>query len=185
MEMRLRSRRNRRRAACVASRSETSVPQVKGGSRENLIHPEFHSAEAGVGEMLFQGRFQFEELASMVPADYSGERIGALGDFDCSAAYPTRRPLQTASMDQRYSRIQTRPSQLDAHSSPFDNQKLKAAFEVVGFDADLILLQASSAHQKERLSRGRRTASNDVLGRKPQTQRLSRHCPPAVVARDR
>ncbi|MCR9292782.1 MAG: hypothetical protein NXI32_08685, partial [bacterium] len=75
----------------------------------------------------------------------------------------------------------TAESKLDLRSSPFDNQKLQAVFEVFGFDADLVLLQASSAPQKERLSRGQRIASNNVLARTNKPQRLWRHCPPAVV----
>ncbi len=106
---------------------------------------QFDPDKIGVNEKLYQGNFQFDELASM----WFPQVIlaNASEPFLRSAVVLRISPDGTCRLLQWISA--TAESQLELRSSPFDTQHLRAVFEVFGFDANRVQLVAGPKPKRE------------------------------------
>jgi Neurotransmitter-gated ion-channel ligand binding domain len=97
----------------------------------------FDPVQAGVAEKLYQGAYQFDELApSWYPQVILANQSGL---FDTHAVLLRVRPDGTQTLYQSVDAIAE--SDLDLRRLPFDAQTLRAVFEVLGMDASAVRLE--------------------------------------------
>ena len=95
---------------------------------------------AGMNEKVFQGKYQFNELAAgwypqMVLVNESGLN-------ETNGVVLRVQPDGTSTLIETINA--TAESELDLRWFPFDNHRLEAVFQVLGFDRDEVLLEAAS-----------------------------------------
>lgn len=98
----------------------------------------FDPAEAGVAEKIYQGDYQFNEV---FPGWFPQVVL-----VNVSGAYEKRGVVLRVSPDGTLTLLETISAVAEADLSlrryPFDTQRLHAVFEVLGFDADEVVLEA-------------------------------------------
>lgn len=98
----------------------------------------FDPAVAGVDVKVYQGDYQFNELS---PSWYPQVVLANVsGLYEESAVLLRVRPDGRSTLLQTVNAIAK--SQLDLRRTPFDSQRLEAVFEVFGFDASEVMLEA-------------------------------------------
>ncbi len=98
----------------------------------------------GVGEKVFQGDYQFNELS---PAWYPQVILTNATQMGESQGVVLRiKPDGTSTLSQTLT-AEAR-CRLDLHRYPFDRQQLEAVFTILGFDADEVVLEAGQATVK-------------------------------------
>jgi hypothetical protein len=101
----------------------------------------FDPAEVGVKEKIYQGDYQFNELA---PAWYPQVMlVNRAGLFETSATILRVEPDGTNTLRQTVDAIAK--TTLDMRKVPFDSQSLDAVFEVFGFDRSEVQLLADES----------------------------------------
>ena len=100
----------------------------------------FDPAVAGVDEKIFQGDYQFNELATgWYPQVVL---VNESGMYQTSGVVLRLQPDGTSTLTETLNAAAE--SKIDMHRFPFDGHRLEAVFEVLGFDKDEVLLQAES-----------------------------------------
>lgn len=109
----------------------------------------FDPAVEGVAEKIFQGDYQFNELATgwypqVVLANVSGlyQQTGVLLRVQSDGTSTLTATLNAAA-----------ETEFDMRRFPFDGQRLHAVFEVLGFDRDQVVLQVQSAETESKAVR--------------------------------
>ena len=105
----------------------------------------FDPAVEGVGEKAYQGDYQFNELS---PVWYPQAVLANVsGLYDRSAVALRVKPDGRSTLLQSINAIAK--AQLDLRRTPFDSQRLEAVFEVLGFDASEVTLEAVPISEQE------------------------------------
>ncbi|TFH22016.1 MAG: hypothetical protein E4H03_09365, partial [Myxococcales bacterium] len=100
----------------------------------------FDPAVVGVDEKIFQGAYQFNELSTgWYPQIVL---VNESGLYQTSGVVLRVRPDGTSTLIQTLNAAAE--SEMGMRRFPFDGHRLEAVFEVLGFDADEVLLQAES-----------------------------------------
>jgi hypothetical protein len=100
----------------------------------------FDPAVAGVDEKIFQGNYQFDEVATgWYPQVVL---VNASGLYEANGVLLRVRPDGTSTLIQTLNA--SAEVELNMVRFPFDGHRLEAIFEVLGFDRDEVVLQAES-----------------------------------------
>jgi len=100
----------------------------------------FDPAVAGVKEKVFQGDYQFDELSpGWYPQDVL---INESGLYQKNGVVLRVQPDGTSTLVEKLDAVAK--TEFDLRRYPFDKHRLKAIFEVLGFDKDEVLLQVES-----------------------------------------
>ncbi len=100
----------------------------------------FDPAVAGVDEKIFQGSYQFDELATGWYPQLV--LVNEAGLNETSGVLLRVRPDGTSTLVSTLNAVAQ--SEFDMRRFPFDSQRLQAVFEVLGFDVDEVVLQVDA-----------------------------------------
>jgi len=101
----------------------------------------FDPVEAQTEERIFQGEFQFNELS---PAWYPQVvLVNESGTFEKHGTLLRVQPDGTSTLIETVNAVAK--TDLDMRRYPFDEHQMEAVFEVLGFDEDEVVLEASEA----------------------------------------
>ncbi len=99
----------------------------------------FDSVMEGVGEKVFSGAYQFNEIS---PGWYPQVTLAnSGGQYDARAVILRIKPDGTSTLSEAFDAVIK--VELDMRRFPFDRQRLDAVFKVIGFPADEVALVAS------------------------------------------
>ena len=100
----------------------------------------FNPAEAGVDEKIYQGDYQFNEIApSWFPQVVL---VNSAGSYESRGVVLRVQPDASQTLIEKI--IAAAKTELNLRRFPFDRQSLKAVFEVLGFDDSEVVLRVES-----------------------------------------
>jgi hypothetical protein len=99
----------------------------------------FDPEEEGVGEKVFSGAYQFNEIS---PGWYPQVTLAnSGGQYDTRAVSLRIKPDGTSTLSEAFDAVAK--VDLNMRRFPFDRQRLEAVFKVIGFNADEVVLKAA------------------------------------------